>query len=233
MEIIRSSTKLINIVTIDQIPFVELVLGRIQQVAEIFNVQEMSLDAKSDNKRFNLNSGTFEFENSAIKIYRLEIEDRKVVIHLEGKSEEAEIIYEVLKSLFNEISERDIDNFMEPVLSVFESEAVLHLDFDYQNLFSEGLNEFVTRDLLELAERKYGEPSLFLETVTFKMPYTLTDEKLHEYRINLVAKDVTIAPRPGSLMEDRHYVLQAPVQTKKLFELGERLESRLSDQVIK
>jgi len=228
MKLIRSSSKYIAIVNFDQIPYLDFLLSSNNQlITNLFNFENVGAQETGPQRPPKLVFSLGQIENSGRKIIirQLDIEERKIVISLEGTSADAEKIYNQLVVFFRDWVKSTDEKYMEPVVGTYESEVIVQLDFDAESLLDEKFAAYVANDLPAPMANKYGKPRVKVEAISFRLDFDAIDENLKDYKISLSEKEFALAPRSGQPNEKRLFVSRAPVQTEAHVTILEKIES--------
>lgn len=95
----------------------------------------------------NLQVGLFRGEGMETPIVRLAIEDRRILIDVEGPTQVADAAYEALRSHLRSALDRQDDAFLQPIVKAEESELIANLDFPAEALVSPHLAQFAGESL--------------------------------------------------------------------------------------
>lgn len=228
MKLRRLTSSIIILVKFDQLPFLQLF--KIQNFEKILtkfkfaqppDIQETPTGTPLI--RFVL--GTYEHGEQEYTIKRVDMEERKIVINVEGPSEIAIKIYDELRELLRGLVVGDLDaDFMEPVVKTYETEMVVELEFNAKQLLNQKYMEFIDKNFREAANTETGIATVALHSTVFKIFYKLAEEKLREYRIALSNKEFMFGPREGTALKEQIFVAKAPLASHTIISLLEDLE---------
>jgi len=227
MEIKRINSILINLVEFDRIPLYKILQASgATDIQAKYNFSSVEINNNPQNQPkiiFLLGTYNNQTNTQEFIIKRLEIEERKIVIDVDGASQIADDFFidfiEYLKKLSGN------ENFDLPiVVQSRESEIVSKLKFSAANLISPKLLKYIETSVVDKAHHPQGKAVANLAAVAFRIDYISTDEKLKDYRISLSRKEFLIAPRDGTPLDEQIFVSKVPVDTSTHLAILEELE---------
>ena len=114
MELIKTTSHQILLFKFDEIPFGRLVQkSSVTKLAELF---DSGLVNVSDDGAINISGGLYKVKNKVLPIMRIVIEDRRVLIDLEGTSPDADAVVQYLTSYFLELVDQPRPNLFDPII---------------------------------------------------------------------------------------------------------------------
>lgn len=174
-----------------------------------------------------LTNGVFEADGGQVAIPRIQIEPRKLIIDVDGSSNDTLPVYQSVRSALAELASDFSEEFLDPILVAMETSLISHLQFSIDKLISKDLinlaKEFVEDHHIYESAKARVNPSL----VTFEVDYLVSDFRLSDYRIGLSRKQLTIGPLKGYPIEDQIFESKAPMDT----DTHERFLVSLEDKV--
>jgi len=229
MEIRRTTIHQVYLLRFDEIPLLKLLHpAGVKSLSGLFGFAQSGVaQDQSGAPMVNLQLGAYQHEGVDISITRLSIEDRRILLDVEGTSEQADKITEGLREHLRSVSGRADEQFLKSIVKAQESEIVAQLEFSADQLLSEHLLRFVGENLIPATSSDLATSSAKLGAVLFVVQYDPHGVALDDFRISLSRKEFSIGPRPGSPLEERTYVSKAPVDTATHLSLLATLESIL------
>ncbi len=215
--------------------FDEIPIGRLTQLSvrsqlgELFNFAEVDLaqDSSSGKTVVDARSGALKDELSTIILIRMQIEERRILLDVDGTSGDAERITARLRKFLSDLSGRQEPEFLQPVHKAEDSQIIARLEFGAGRIISEQFAGFVESEVGPATSQGLAKGVVSLSRVAFDVRYMLQDMSLDDYRITISPKQFILGPRPGLPLEEQVYFSQAPVDTATHIELLRKLESRL------
>lgn len=172
--------------------------------------------------------GALDHQGRGISISRLAIEERRILLTVEGSSGDAELVYASLANYLAKLAEFPSEGFDPPLLKSEESEIVAQLAFPFSDLVSPALWNFMVTDIAKAATFHYAEAKVIPAHLSFYVEYFPRDESLSQYRISLIRKEISLEPRMGFPVEEQVYFSKAPFDTDSHADLLSRIEGRLA-----
>lgn len=231
MQIKKIITNQIRLVKVDEIPFASLSLRmNLEKVAGYFQFSQTDLiQSDQDVPAVVFVGGHVDIEDNRITIISLSIQDRKMILNIEGTSEEANIIFEKTNEFLRIVAQNVANDFLKPVLIAETTEFISILEFNFMQLYSPIMNEFVNDQLLSATEDKFSKSIIFPGSIDINIDYFLKDKRLFDHRITLSRKEFAIAPRAGYPLSDQIFVTKAPVSTSIHINLLKALENKFNN----
>jgi hypothetical protein len=167
-------------------------------------------------------------ELRTVTISRLVIEPRKVILEVEGSSDEAETVYETLVDTLVQLTGVETKIFENPLLKTDESVIVAEMSFPAEALFVPELYEAITTTVAKEGGFESAKAHAMPATMAFEVEYLPTDMTMIERRIGLSRKELSIRPKPGYELSEQVYESKAPLPTAVHLRLLDMIESRLT-----
>ena len=224
MQVIKINSIQINLLEFDWIPFNLLVTQSvIADFQSRFNFSAAELRANQNNQTIiAFAAGIFSDANERYSIPRVEIEERKIVIEVEGHSKVADKVFSEATKYMMDLSGKTNDAPV--VVQTKESIIIAKMNISANNLVDSKLLEFMNTKVTDSSHLPQGKAIGSLHTVAFRLDYTPIDDKLKDYRINLTRKEFSIGPRDGTALSEQVFISRAPVDTDKHLALIEGIE---------
>jgi len=173
----------------------------------------------------NFTAGTY--GPDAIVIPNVAIEERRIVVRVEGESKVASSVYgEVRKKLEEFNNGRPI----EEILCTHETVTSVVLNVPFDRLFSDSLLSFLRKSAIKHTKNKWSENLIVLSNLKFTVRYKVTDDTLIKNHFTLASKELAIEPREKSSPDDRLYWITSPTDTDTHFKLIGDLEKAFAEK---
>ena len=230
MELQRTTIHQVYLLRFDEVPLLKLLHpAGLQPLSALFGFAQAGVvQDQSGTPVINLQLGAFREGDIELPILRLAIEERRILLDLEGTSDQADKVIARLAEHLRVLSGRADDAFLRPVVKAQESEVVSRLNFQWDQLLSRQLTDFVARYLHTATKSEHATSSAKLGQIMFVIQYETEGLALDDQRVLLSRKEFIIAPRPGYLPTERVYYSKAPVDTSSHTALLHHLESLLA-----
>jgi len=234
MDILKTKINYIVLVHNDEIPFVKLASGKnMENFSKAFNFQkaEVTQDGNTGNViKLIFRYGIFQkSDENRIAIIRLEIEERKLIVEMEGSSNDARDFYNNLVSQFVELVDAPSESFLEPIVVANESEIIARLQFPISGILSSNYLEFVQSRVAESASSEFAEAIVSPSVIVFLVDFQVKDTYLSQHRIVLSKKEYSVQPAIGYPVDEQIYFSKAPVDTQTHIMLLNELEKTLAN----
>lgn len=230
MNIQRTVAQQIALYRFDEIPFGRLASNvaadRFLKLFE-FKTAEAVPDA-AGKLNFQFQAGSFRDGADVFPISRLNIEERRIVLIIEGHSEDATRALAKIRAFFAEIAERVDPEYLQPILIAEESEIVARLDFTVERLMAPELLHVARLAQGVFNYRGIATAKTNPSQAVFTVDYQMQDTALIEQQISIIRKEFSIALRVGTLIADQIYYSKAPINTTEHIHLLEELERSLT-----
>ena len=172
--------------------------------------------------------GAIKATKRLVVISKIEIETRRIILEVAGTSKEANKVYDLLLSAIASISDDiDFDTLRSPLLLVETSRCIAALDFDVEALFNESFTKLLNGKIKKAATNNVAEGQVRPIAAISEITYQIKDENLVKHRITMNPKQFTIAPRAGSPLEERRYVISSPFDTDTHLKLIQSLNKAI------
>jgi hypothetical protein len=158
-----------------------------------------------------------------IVISEMHINERRIILQVEGNSKTADQAYAMLKAIVERFGERVKD--AEPMFFTEETRSVVELEFDWSSLVSPELaalaNEFVSVPADPLAQQ-------YVKSMSAQIIIgTRIDKILTESGVVATDKALVIEPRIDVPLSERVYFTRSPTDSETHLALVKDLEARL------
>jgi len=230
MEIRKTVVHHVLLFRFDEIPFSLLIQqNHAEKIVALFDFGQIGVtpgeQAGKPKIVFQIGSLRDEFGEHAIS--QLAIEERKILLEIDGTTDDADRVMSRLKMHIAELAGRSDSEFLAPIVKAEESEIVARLDFSADKLISPALLRLVEANTSRMEYKGLATARANLERVSFVVQYLTDDLKLDDHRIALSRKEFMIGPRPGFPLSEQIYYSKAPVDTMTHRAILEELENSL------
>ncbi|NMC61513.1 MAG: hypothetical protein GYA51_19345 [Candidatus Methanofastidiosa archaeon] len=232
MEIIEKKMQRIDLVRFNEIPFLILANKKVSEhLSENFSFSDTEFGRDPITNELRLIrwlNGYLNFNGNKIFIENLTIEERKIIFKIVGLTEFAAQFYEELKKFLSSITPMtEQKDFLEPLVTAYESEIIAKMDFNYKNIFSDQFCNLIDVNLYDEVKSDIAEPTINFSNVNFLISYDPFDSKLSDYKISLSKKIFSIAAAPGYPLNEKTFIFSAPVRCEELIKLTETFEDSI------
>jgi len=222
MQIHHTSIHQILLYRFDDIPRSRIIQKRVlAEISALFEFSEVQVD---ENRYAIAQAGIFRDEGNEYPINRLVIEERRILLDMEAKSTNADLVISKLCQLLGSLTNRVDTTFLQPILKAEESEIIARMEFPFHKLISPKLLKLLKSEALPAMSLDLAQAVITPFQLTFLVQYRTEGLELDDYRILLNRKDFLIGPRPGFPITDQLYYSKAPLNTKSHLELLSNLE---------
>ena len=174
----------------------------------------------------NFQGGRFPVDDSRfIFINSLSIEGRRVILNVSGTSEQANEVYESVKSVIIAVWPASEIGFSEVVYEVDETTCIVDLDLDFTSLFRTELLSFLEGSLTDVMSDQRVGANVQVSGLKVKVSYQIEDSNISGHGITLNNKEFTIEPRISTPSDARIYYTKSPLPTHKHLAVLEELEA--------
>jgi hypothetical protein len=230
MKIIKQKSTQIILLPHEQLPFAVLTN---KKYAELF-IQRYSFgrldpiqDPTGTLSGLMFSNGLYQVKDSSDVATRLVIEDRKVVIAMEGATSCAEKMWGEIREALQALTPTNDSDYLTPVFVTNESEIMAHLDFPASALFSSPLDAFFQKEIIKKTSTSLATSHIGSSGVSFSIDYVPETDMLNDRRISLVRKEFNIKTAIGYPVNDQIYSSSGPISTDVHVELLQHLEKIL------
>jgi hypothetical protein len=230
MKIIKQKSTKIILLAHEQLPFAVVTN---KKYAELF-IQRYSFgrldpiqDPTGNPSGLMFSNGLYQVKDSPVVAVRLVIEDRKVVISMEGATDYAEKMWEELREALQAMTLTKDSDFLSPVFVTNESDIMAHLDFPADSLFSSPIASLFQKEIIKKTSSSFITSHIGSSGVSFSIDYLPETDMLNDRRISLVRKEFNIKSAIGYPMNDQVYSSSGPISTEDHIELLKYLEKKL------
>lgn len=230
MELVKVLAHQIRLVQHDQIPLSSLLnQSNLFKLRNLFNFSSAEVAQSTSNDLLvRFTGGIFPKNGKSSQIIDLAIFERKMIISVEGNSEDIDEIFEKVNAALHEISGVERSDFLKPIVTADESEIVAKFDFEFDSLYSIPFNSFINSQLNESIKLGSAKSLVKPKDIKFDIDYLSDDKSLKDYNIQLSKKEFIFSPRPGYPLTARVFYSKAPLKSNDHFRLLANLEMRLT-----
>jgi len=233
MEIQQQRSTLIVLVQFNQIPLSKFInpenLRSFNARYKFASIEPVQDPATGNFPAINLITGLYNTKEAyEIAISRLGVEERKIVIHMDGPSEHAHNFFNELRTFLAGLAGVDDKDYLSPIILTEESEIISQLNFPIQKLIAPKLQDFAFNSIVEMANLEVADASIGSISVEFKIDYLPKDNLLNERRITLARKDLVLQLAVGHRIEEQIYASKAPFDTNTHIQILAELEKTIN-----
>jgi hypothetical protein len=229
MKIIRINSMLVLILEFDQIPITELAFGTPQYIKDTLQFRSVQVKEEQGRPSISYRNGRYNSDDKKISVKRVNVDERKILIEVDGPSSNADQIWMLLKKQFRQLTDPEVYND-KPVIRSRESVLIAQMDVEAKDLIHPGLLKTIENEVLDASSREYANADFSYFQIAARLDYLITDQIMKEYRIDITPKVFTLEPRDGTALEDRIFLSRAPVDTPSHISILEKIESQFSKQ---
>lgn len=171
--------------------------------------------------------GELKENNELVVISKIEVEPRRIIIEVSGKSKAGNKVYELFISSLASLTNLDLESLRLPLLVAETTRCVVTLDFSFEELFSRSFIEFLNKNVEKEATNSVARGSVRPLTAIAEITYQIKDESLINNNIGMNPKQLTIAPRAGAPLDARKYVISSPFNSDTHIKLIEDLNKAI------
>jgi hypothetical protein len=158
-------------------------------------------------------------------IESIQIEARRVLIHVLAPTSTTTAVYQKLATMLSEFN--DGKPFTE-LICTHETLSSVVLDVHFYRVLSEQFLSFIQGPARQLNANEWSENYILPEALRFSVRYKLTDTKLIEHRIGLSPKELAIEPAPKIPVDERVFRVKTPTDSDTHFAMIREFERALS-----
>ena len=227
MNIRKIESKLIILVRFEEIPILELLQTEATTKFRDFFGFTGGETFQSGDQRPSIQFvlGKANVEDEEINITNVKIEDRRILILVEGNSEDADKVWVQLRTYFARMAQVEDDTYLDPLLIARESVIITKMDITIEDLVNPMYLKFVNEDVVGAAKSDLANAWSQLNLLTFNISYEPVDSKhLEQVRIGLSRKEFSISPRTGYPLSEKVFFSSGPFDTDTHIKLLEKFE---------
>jgi hypothetical protein len=225
MESLSISVKQFRIFPPDVLPLALLrTYGGLEIFKNILRFRESTIEPLSGEITFS--GGNTQEGGRPIAINSLQINPQRIILDVAADSASASFAFGVIAGAFAHLDQAFSPIRMgEPLLFTEETACVARLSFEWTDLLSERLTQFVLTDALSRASTPAADAKVTGMQFRLVLRFDLTNERLKDYGTALAPKVLIIEPRENVPFSEKIYYTSSPLSSDKhLLFLGE-LES--------
>lgn len=228
METIDKKISAVFLVNFNEIPFGELSSQQfMKDLRSKFNFSMCGPIQDPNDKVVALQylSGLFTSnKGSNHAIEKLIIEQRKIIISMDGSTIDIQDLYDGIRSFFMTIIGECDQKFLNPIITAFETEIITKMNLAPMSLFSKKVLEFSDAIVVK-SNPNNSLPKLTSIGFVGSIDYIPLDISLSQKRISLSRKEFQFSLAPGSTWDESTYYSKAPLTTEMHLEILNSLEN--------
>lgn len=201
----------IRIFKVDVVPLT-LIRTRlfIDKLRDLFSFADVESRPSIDGKdTITFRSGILK-NNKITIINRIEIDQRRVILEVEGTSTDANKVYDMFVSSFSTVTEFDNNTLNSPVLKTEATQCVVELDFTLDMLFNETFIKFLNTRITKKSSNKIAKATVNPMGASAEIKYEILDSIINDNKISINSKLFNIIPRPGLPLIEKKYLISSP-----------------------
>jgi len=212
-----------------EIPFNKLMHRRyLDQLIKVFQFSQAEVaQIDGGNSAILCVHGIHKNDNGEQIINKLELQDRKLIIQVDGSSEDANEAFAILTDFLADLAKQTNGSYLEPIVKAEESRIAAHLDFSFGALLSPTYLSFVESTVVNKASSDVVEAAISPASLRFRLTYLVKDHSLSDYKIGLSPKEFALEPKQGFPLSDQIFYSKAPFDTNTHIRLLEELENTI------
>lgn len=168
-------------------------------------------------------NGNIIISKSSILIYRISLDDRRIIIDAEASSDKIDMIYNIVEKEIINIDNTGYFKTTKCLLKVDETSCTVHLNINYGQILSKQIRDFLKDDVSKYS--MFNISNISLKSLSFEISYE-QNKDFQKKNISLVPKLLTIEPRTLSAEEDNIFFTSSPFDSNTHMKLLTDLESR-------
>ena len=234
MEILSTKIKHITLVHHNEIPLIKLISGKnLSDFAELFGFRE---SGAVQDPTGNVIGAQFRFgiflnkDGHEFAINRLMIEERKIQVDLEGRSDFANEFYSHIVNSLVKLSETTDSSTIQPIVVAYESELIARLDFIVYQLLAPDFLAFVNSTVSNKATSEQAVARVTPSSIKFLIDYSVEDNYLTDHGILLSRKEFSVQPAIGHPIDEQIFYSKAPFDTDTHINILEELEASIKEK---
>lgn len=177
--------------------------------------------------------GELRGENRLIIIRKIEVDPRRIIVEIKGRSKDGNEVYEAFLSTVAEAANVDLEDLRKPLLVAETTQCVATLDFVFSALFNDAFVKFLSEKVEKKADSNLAKASVRPLATAAEITYEITEKTLIDNKISMNPKQFNIAPRPGAPQDDRKYVISSPFDSDTHLKLIAELNKAITGLEIK
>ena len=222
----------IRIFPVDIVP-IKLITTKscVEKLRELLSIGDIEMRPSVDGKEILvLRKGEIRKDKKLIVINRIEIDARRIVLEVDGTSEDGNEVYETFISGVSTVAKVDSERLQTPLLKAETSQCVVTLDFALDALLSEVFTEFLNKKIEKEASSKLAKASVRPLAILTEISYEIKDKSITDNKITMNPKQFTIALRPGAPPEAKKYLISSPFDSLTHLKLIEELNKAVAGE---
>ena len=230
MQILRIRSTVVILTKYDEIPLAKIATPTYTKLfVKRYNFTNFEINQIA-NLRLTLafQLGLFQTEDEEIVITNLEIEERKIIINVEGDKRAASLLVDDLMGLLSELADSANEDLLTPIIEANESELVVKLDFNINSVISPNYLALVEKDVKPELGLGNSTTQIRPASIRFEVEYLPDDFNLQDNKIALTRKEMILQRRPGYPLEENVFVSKLPANSDVHIKLLEKIEALFS-----
>ena len=184
-------------------------------------------------KAFNPGESEIDFQGgdvvvgeSEVLVRLLKIDDRRLIVGVEGSAEEADTIAASVAEVLFE----DEEEVPEPIIVTAATSCTAALDFDWTELYSPTFMAFIDEHVVPGMSHDSRSPWIAASIAQFQFKYT-TEPDLEARAVTLAPSNFALGPEPKRPLSDRRFFSSSPTRSENHLRLLEALEQSMRAKV--
>jgi hypothetical protein len=223
----------IRIFHADELPFSRLrskeITTAIQDRFSFGPIQEAIAIAQGPIPAFGFEHGVLSLdeEETPIAISRLMFDPRRIILTVEGGSEQADRVIREMESVVSG-AKGGVDLAKKPELIYQETTCDVTMDVGFHAIWSGGMAGFLEAEMFQSLSLEDAKALMGTPTLQIQVLYQITSSDLIASQITLNPATVTVAAKAGVPLKARRFTISSPTDSKTHLTLIEHLEASLA-----
>jgi hypothetical protein len=183
----------------------------VEKIKDELSISEIEVRPFLEGKDiFIFRRGELRIDSKLVIINKIEVDHRRIIVDIDGTSEQANKVYESFLVAIAGVSNSDLGALRVPILLAEMTQCVLTLDFSFEALFNSAFVTFLKQKVKKEASSSLAMASVRPFAAAAEITYDIVDNILIDNKITMSPKQFSITPRPGAPLNARKFVVSSP-----------------------